>query len=156
MSLPYVIGMFSPFLSPGFDESKFFSILLPIFFLGTFFLAGYWLVFRTNSILSLLKFDPEMPDEPLTFTVSAYTVTTIALILLGGSILINEAPLVFNHIYTYFETRHIAFQEKNPSTLPILISIIKIVIALLVIGERKRIATWAAKQADKDSSTGNE
>ena len=82
-----------------------------------------------------------MQDELLSFfnffdlNISAPLILKIAVFVIAGVILISELPEFFMRLYGYLETKGGAY----PFTSMLVVSFIKIVIALLMVGERKRI-----------------
>ena len=90
-------------------------------------------------MLAFLKLEPQLSHEYLTFDVSAVNILTIALIILSGYILIDEIPDFCNYLLVYYEQSQLRFQATKPPMAKLVISAVKILIAFLIIGERKKI-----------------
>ncbi|HEY5406560.1 MAG TPA: hypothetical protein VIJ92_05730 [Ginsengibacter sp.] len=137
-TLPYLI---TPIMSLAGSEEKFDSgtLIVTLLILALYFAIAYALIFKTESMLNLLKLEPELSDEYLTFDVSAVNILTIALIILAGYLLIEEIPDFCNYLFSYYEQSQLRFQATKPPISKLMISGIKIVIAFLIIGERKKI-----------------
>ena len=137
-TLPYLIA---PVLTMAESESRFDSgtLIITVLILALYGSIAYVLLFKTESMVSFLKLEPQLSDEYLTFEVSAVNILTIALIILSGFILIGELPSFCNYLYQYYQQSQLKFQETKPSVANLIVSGVKIVIAFLIIGERKKI-----------------
>ncbi len=137
-TLPYLI---TPILSLA-DSTKgidWGTLIVSFLILALYFSIAYALIFKTDSMLAFLKLEPQLSDEYLTFDVSAVNILTIALIILSGYILIDEIPNFCNYLFAYYEQSQIRFQTTKPPVAKLMVSGIKILIAFLIIGERKKI-----------------
>jgi hypothetical protein len=137
-TLPYLI---TPVISlTGHDgQIDFGALIVTLLILALYFSIAYVLIFKTESMLNLLKLEPELSDEYRTFDLSAVNVLTIALIIFSGYILIYEIPNFCNYLFDYYEQSQSRFQATKPSISNLMVSGIKIVIGFLIIGERKKI-----------------
>jgi cytochrome b subunit of formate dehydrogenase len=117
------------------------------------------LLFNTTNILDKFKLDQGFDEEEFSFEqeskkgqfaigITANMILMIALSVLAGIILVNEIPNLCKEIYLYI-TNPVAFGVNNKSY--IVFAVVKILIALLFIGERKRIIEFVGgKQTIKD------
>lgn len=137
-SLPYLI---TPLLTMADNDAKFETgtLIVTILILALYCSIAYVLIFKTESMVAFLKLEPQLSDEYLTFDVSAVNILTIALIILSGYILIDEVPNFCNYLYVYYEQSQLKFQAAKPPIAKLIISAVKILIAFLIIGERKKI-----------------
>ena len=72
-----------------------FSIVIVIFY-G---IIVYNLLFNTNQILDKLKLDQGFNEPEFSLSISSSAIITIALIVIGGVMLINEIPDLCQRIY---------------------------------------------------------
>ncbi len=149
----FVVSIIEAFNNGSITEGIFsFAInIIVILFYG--FIAAQ-LLFNTTNMLDKFKLDQGFDEEEFSFEqeskkgqfaigISANTILMIALLVLAGIILVNEIPNLFSEIYLYI-TNPVAFGINSKSY--IIIAVFKILIALLLIGERKRIVEFVASK----------
>lgn len=145
-TFPYLISSIV-FLTTGeMFKDGLVTLVLSVVVLGIYFSVAYMLLFKTDSILDFLKLEPEFMDDRLTFNISAKAVITIALIILSGYILIDEIPNFCKYLFMYYEQAQVRFTTARPSISNLIVSGIKILLAFLMIGERKRIIQFINKE----------
>jgi len=144
-SIPYIINpilyLFSNIDNP---EAGIGSLIFSVVILLIYFSFAYILIFKTNSILKLFKLDDNFMENDLSLNISKQNILLISLVLLGGYILIDEIPNFCNYAFKYYQQSQNKFAEK-PSISNMLISGIKILIAFLILGERKKIIELISK-----------
>lgn len=109
----------------------------------------YQLLFKTNNVVGKLKLDRGFNQEEFSFNFPASLALTIALIVTGGVILINEVPNLCRNIFSYFQEKSLTHGMTKPNFSYIIISAVKIIIALLIIGERSRIVEFVENRKAK-------
>ena len=97
-------------------------------------------------ILDKINLEAEELNEPLTVSISAKSVILVSIIVTTGLLFLEEIPNFFKLLYQYYDESQIKFSEKKPSLLFLLISFVKILLGLLVFGERKRIVEFISKE----------
>ena len=121
--------------------------ILPACIIILYVLIIYLLLFKTIKIMDILKLDHGFTQEIFSSTIQTPFILTISLIVLGGVILTTEVPTLFKNIFTYFQEKHLAaFSMIKFNYSYIIISSVKIIIALVLLGERKRIVSFLEKQ----------
>jgi hypothetical protein len=121
-------------------------------FIGTLVILAFYsfvvhqLLFKTNVILEKLKLDQGYSQEEFTFNISTSMVLTIAIVVTGGVILINEIPNLCRHLFSYFQEKRLTQGMTKPDFSYSIISAVKIMIGLLLIGERKRIVEFVERR----------
>ncbi len=147
-----------PYLFNGntnsFDPNQ--RILL---FIGTttilayYIFIAYLLFFKTNYFIEKLKLDQGFAQNEFLFQISRSSILTIALIVIGGIILTNEVPFLCKGLYQYIQQLSIQrYGGTKPDISYTLITVVKIILALLIIGERKRIVAFAEIRQKKNST----
>jgi hypothetical protein len=126
----------------SFKESIFIFIgtsLVLVFYI----VVCFQLFFRTNKVVDLLKLDEGFSQETFSFDISSSSILTIALIITAALILTNEIPNLCESTYSYVQKRTIInFSGKSPDYSDLFFEAAKIIIALLLLGERKRIVEF--------------
>lgn len=120
-----------------------YSIPVVIFYL----VSIYLLLFKTTAIINLFQLDKEISNEPLKINADKFDVLEIALIIMGGIVLIDEIPSFISNIINYLNQKQIAGDFQPPSGGLLIINIVKIVIAYLLIAHRKKIISYFDKKA---------
>jgi hypothetical protein len=114
----------------------------------------FQLLFKTNKIVDILKLDKGFSQDTFTFDISSSSIITIALIVTAASILTNEIPNLCESIYRYAQQRTIIdFSGKKPDYSHLFFQAAKIVIALLLLGERKRIVEFIELRQRKSNAS---
>lgn len=120
---------------------------LAITIICTFFVI--LLIFRSNFVIDKLKLDKGFNEEVFSFNFSAAAIITIALIIISGLILINEVPNFCKQLYSYFQEKRLTHGMTHPQISYSIISGVKIVLAFLLIGERRRIIAFIENRENK-------
>ena len=106
----------------------------------------YQLLFNTNRIIDKLKLEQGFNQQEFSFNISTSLILTISLIVIGGVILTNEIPNFCRNIFSYFQEKNFTHGMTKPNYSYIVVSGVKIIIGLLIIGERKRIVDFVEKR----------
>lgn len=137
------------------------TIVLTLFVLAFYIFLIIQLLFKTNNFIDKLKLDRGFDEHEFSFdrqdkfsiNISSALVLRIALIVLGGVILTDEIPYFCRNIYLdVFENSSIEDSTESRASYTIL-SAVKIIIGLLIIGERKRIINFIEERQNKDAKT---
>lgn len=141
-----------PFFSMNDAEigsSGFLASLVGLSLIAIYIIIAYLLLFKTNYLVEKLKLDKGFSQQQFSFDLSREQILLIALIVLGGIILVNEIPGVCRTIFNYFEEKR-TFHVVKPVSSYLIIPVIKILFALLLIGERKRIVGFIERKSTND------
>lgn len=130
---------------------------VPYIFLGTCVILAFYifvsfvLIARSNKIVDLLKLDKGFNEEVFVFNIRASSILTIALIVIGGLILTNEVPNLCRALYAYVEERNLLkYDQRRPDISYSILIGSKIIIGLLLLGERKRIVSFVESKQNKN------
>ncbi len=153
--IPQLISSISYFTkSDTYGNGQFSSdglsiLILTLLSIAFYFFIIYQLIFNTNKIVDTLKLDQGFNQAEFSFNISMSFVLTIALIVIGGVILTNEIPNLCKSIFAYFQEKTLTHGMTKPNYSYIIISTIKIIIGLLLLGERKRIVEFVESRQSK-------
>ena len=124
-----------------------FSLLV----LGLYFALSYMLLYKTDAVLRLLRFDDDFFATDLNLNISKKNVISIALVIVCGFILIDEVPTLCRHLFDYYELKQLRYVDIKMPTPFIIVSLVKIIIALLLIGERRKLVDFIVNEkADEE------
>lgn len=144
-SIPSLLQPHS-FDNSNYNNYEFAAFLFPLVLLAFYVFIIYLLIFKTNNIIHKLKLDKGFNQEEFSFNLSTSLVLTIALIVTGGVILVDEIPNFCRSVFSYLQQKSLRGGMKNPDYSYIIISAVKIILGLLIIGERKRIVEFAERR----------
>jgi hypothetical protein len=152
------------FANSGTLAEGVFRFAINIIVLLVYGFVSAQLLFNTTAILDKFKLDQGFDEEEFSFEneskkgkfsigISASMVLMIALLVLAGVILVNEIPYLFRELFLYvLESRSVSTHDVSY----IIIAIVKILIALLLIGERRRIVEFVQENAHKADQVDDE
>jgi hypothetical protein len=163
-SLPQLISNTIIYLEAGRVGETVFTIAINAIVILFYGLIIFQLLFNTNTILDKFKLDQGLDEEELSFEaetkksqfsigVSPSFILVVALLVTAGVILVNEIPYLFKQLFVYIITSR---SLENNDVPFIVISIVKILIALLLIGERKFIIQLVISDKSKNKEIDNE
>jgi hypothetical protein len=159
ISFPQVASLFLLFSSQSTVAEGFIAIFFSGLVLLFFGLIAYQLLAKTNKWIDKFELDKGFDQTDFSLNFSTSSVLTIALFTTSGIILIDQIPQLCKLLYMFFEKKETGYFQSGyntPDYWPILYTIIKIIIALLLIGERKRIvALIESKQKPKTEAEEN-
>ena len=144
--LPPLISSFLYFTKPDSIQDGLFTFIATNLITFFYCFIIYQLIFKTNSIVNKLKLDQGFNQENFSFNISTSLVLTIALIVTGGVILTNEIPNFCNRFFSYFQEKRLSHGMTKPDFSYTIVSGAKIIIGLLLLGERKRIVEFIVQQ----------
>ena len=134
------------------DVSKSLFIFLGAFIVLTFYIVmTYQLIFKTPRIVEKLKLDQDFNEQRFDFKIPKAEVLNISLIVIAGIILVNQIPILVVDIFEIVQVKRFSFGETKTDYTYVIISVVKIIIAALLLGERVRIVDFIlARQAKTD------
>ncbi|MBL0337261.1 MAG: hypothetical protein IPP73_18585 [Chitinophagaceae bacterium] len=135
------------YIIPQLNDSEMLSenILLFIITFFTLFLYSFlahFLIFKTELIITKFKLDSGFEQKEFVLSIHRSTILSISLIVLGGFILIEEIPMFCRQLYLFFQEKRMTYGQTRPSTVFIIISGVKILTGLLLIGNQRRIVNF--------------
>jgi hypothetical protein len=159
ISFPQVASLLLLFSRGDTVAEGFIAIVfsgLVLLFLG---LVAYQLLAKSNKWIDKFELDKGFEQTDLSINMSQSSVLIITLFVISGIILIDQIPVLFKQLYDFFQKKDAGYflsGYNKPDYWPILHCVIKIIIALLLIGERKRIvALIQSKQKPKETEEEN-
>ncbi|WP_413998196.1 hypothetical protein ACMDB5_10425 [Flavobacterium sp. W1B] len=122
-------------------------LLLWLILLGTIFI--YILIirvflFKTNWIIEKLKLENNFAEERIDLNIKNSTVLTIAIIFIGGIILVESLPSFFGRLFDFFRQKSLLKDYSDTSWL--IYYFIKIIIGYLLLTNGKNIAKYIEKE----------
>jgi hypothetical protein len=127
-----------------FTDSPMLGFLMVIVSLLTFALylwLAYTLVYKADRLVTKFALTENFSEPVLDLNFSTNTVLRIAIIVTGMVVLIDEVPEFCRLFYRTLQQREISilYSTTESDWSPLVSSGVKIILGLLLIGERKRI-----------------
>jgi hypothetical protein len=158
--IPRTVLMFSQYFSVSDFEGSISGIIVSLLIVGFYIILALQLLFKTNPIIEVLKLEKGFSEHEFTFeqrkenkiSLSADEILLISLIILGGYILVDQIPEFCKLAYLFIDQRKSFYANTGPSVSNIFVVGAKIVLALLLLGERKKIIAFILSRAKEDSN----
>lgn len=141
-TIPQLISAILYLTKSETQDEALWALLFTILTLGVYIVISYLLIFRTHVIIDKLRLDQGFNQEVFTFNIALSSILTIALTVTGAFILITEIPNLCRYLFSYFQERRLAYGATKPEISYSIYAGVKIIIGLLLIGERKRIVEF--------------
>ncbi|MFT3704917.1 MAG: hypothetical protein QM802_21300 [Agriterribacter sp.] len=162
-AIPSIISSLLQYFYTSSIGAAIASVVISLLILAFYAFLAMQLLFKTNKIIDVLKLDQGFRDNELSFGqgeefaihLSSTTIFTIALIVIGGVILVDEIPDFCRQFYLYVNQSNNRYNPVKPDPSYMIFSAIKIIIALLLIGERKRIIDFIESRKSGNSKEEN-
>ena len=103
----------------------------------------YLLIFKTGFIIDTLKLDQGFNQDLIPLNLHRSLILSIAIIVIGGLILVDEIPNFINQLHFYFEEKNITYGNVGSKVVAYsILSASKIFIAFLLIIYQKQIVNF--------------
>ena len=112
LSIPQLLS-FILYLKDGETLEAVWNLISDGIFILFELLICYYLIFKTSWIIHKLKLTEGFDQEIIPFNIHRSTILSIAIILIGGLILVDEIPSLCRRIFTYLEERRMNYSELN-------------------------------------------
>lgn len=123
----------------------FFNLGVAVPPLVLYSLFVYMLIFRTESIINLLKLDKNIPQQHVGLSLDRTLIFKLAIIIIGGFMLVNELPEFFRLGVYYVQERKLYVRMARPDVSYLAASAAKILFALLILFWNRRIVNMLEK-----------
>lgn len=104
--------------------------------------CAYYLIFRSDWIIGKLKLDKGFDQEVIQMPVHRSTILGIAIIIIGGIIVVNAIPNLGRQLFLYFQERRMTYNQTDPDLTYVLVSCIKIITGLLLMYHQRWIVNF--------------
>ena len=102
-------------------------------------LLSFYLIFKTDLVIDKLKLDKGFDQEAIPLNIHRTTILSIAIIIIGGLLIINETGNFCRELVLYFQEKQFTYMQKSPSISYVILSAAKIIIGLVLLGNQKLI-----------------
>ena len=103
------------------------------------------LIVRPGSVIDKLKLDEGFDEDRLDFNIHRSTVITIAIIIIGGLMIIDSVPLFFRQLFLYLQSRTTPYNSNLISPTWIFVYLVKTLIGYLLIANNRWVVNFIEK-----------
>lgn len=144
--IKYIIDLIPQFISVASIMTERDSGDMRVFFyvslfaiLAAYVFTVYMLIFQTDAVIDKLKLDIGFSENTILSNLHRSTILSISIIVIGGLLFVYEIPNLCRNLFSYFQEKKMTHGMTKPSLVNIIVSVVKILIGLLLMGEQKRI-----------------
>jgi hypothetical protein len=119
-----------------------FGVIAVIIF--TYILFSIFFVFKPNLIIDKLKLDKGFEEGKIDLSDSSSSVLKIAVIIIGGLMLVNSFPALCRSVFAFFQQESLF--RNYPKAAWIIFDLLKTIIAYLLLTNSKLIVKIIEKQ----------
>jgi hypothetical protein len=116
------------------------GVTIPPLILYTLF--SWLLIFRSDSLINMLKLDKGIGQSVASLRIDRTVISSTAIIIIGGWLLVNEIPEFFRHAVYYLQERKLYVRMVRPDISYLTMSAFKILIGLLLIVFNRKIVSF--------------
>ncbi len=124
-----------------FADFELTTVILSIIIVFALLGFTYVLLFKGDYIINKFKLTSNI-EEHLSFSLHRSDILTLAIIIIGGYTLVEEIPALCNTLYIYNMQGHAQYGYSNVDTNYIVLHGVKILIALILLGNTQLIVNY--------------
>jgi len=142
IAIPQLISTVAMYF--GFSDSfGLIAVVISLLTVALYLWISYTLIFKADYLVVKFGLDQNFAEPTLQLNISIPSILRIAVIITGALLLISEIPELCRIVYVNLLRRNLSFIENSsPDWSPAVFSGVKIILGLLIIGERKRILVF--------------
>jgi hypothetical protein len=138
-TLPQLLSLFIIWAKPDNSENVLMTLCLTLLMLLIYVFVSYCLIFKSELLIDKLKLDKGFNQEIIPLNIHRSTILSISIIVIGGLLITQEIPNFCRQLFTYFQERKLTYGQTNPSISYCVLSGVKILIGLVLVGNQKQI-----------------
>jgi hypothetical protein len=153
IAIPQLISAIVMFFQGYSISGGLFMIVISLLTVALVLWISYTLIFKADFLVARLGLDQNFTESILNLNISVSSVLRIAIIVTGALLLISEIPEFSRIIYSLLQQRNLTYLGNgSPDWSPAVFSAVKIVLALLIIGERNRILQFLERSPNAEGN----
>jgi len=152
--ITFSITTFSSMMSWGNTENIIWGTI-SIILIGCVYFFILWLfVFKTSWLIDKFSLEKGFEEEKIEINAQILDILSIAIIVIGGIILIDSLPQFCKQIFTFFYEK--TMLRKSPTTGWIILYFAKAILGYLLMTNSKPIVSFMNKKTYSNSKEDNE
>jgi hypothetical protein len=141
-ALPELLSVFILWAKPDNSDTALMSLCLTLLILLIYVFVSYCLIFKSTLLIDKLKLDKGFDQEMIPLNIHRSTILSISIIVIGGLLIAQEIPNFCRQLFIYFEQRRLTYGQTNPSLSYCVLSGLKILVGLVLVGNQKQIVDF--------------
>ena len=125
------------------------EIISVIFIVLVYFLILWLFIFKTSWLVEILNLEKDFEDEKLEIDVQLSNILPIAIIVVGGIMLINSIPQFFKEIFSFYQQK-ITWNESR-TVAWIVLYLLKAVLGYILMTNSKKITRFIIKRTSEEN-----
>ena len=126
-------------------------IVILVLILGIYGVILWLFVFKSSWLIDKLRLDKGFPEEKIDLNVQPSTVLAIAVIVIGGIMLIDSFPELCRQIFIFFKQKYSYIE--SPAFSQIIFTGVKAVLGFLLMTNSRTVVNFIDKETKKGQKT---
>ena len=127
------------------------TLLLTAMIIFIYLLCAYYLIFKSDLLMQKLKLNQGFDQDVIPLNMHRSTILSIAIIVIGGLILVDEIPYFCRELFLYFQEKRMTYGQTRPQIAFAILSGVKIIIGYLLLVHQRWIVNFIEMQRKKTS-----
>lgn len=150
VAIPQLISTVAMY-SQGNLSLGLFMVVVSLLTVALYLWISYTLIIKAELLVRKFGLDQNFAEPVLQLNISIPSILRIAVIVTGALLLIWEIPEFCRLVYINLQRSNLSFLDNNsPDWSPAVFSAARIILGLLIIGERKRILEFLEGSTDAE------
>src|SRR5688500_6340771 len=155
VAIPQLISTVLMFFRGYSVSDGLFVVVLSLLTVALYLWISYTLIFKADFLVTKFGLDQNFAEPTLQLNISIPSILSIAVIVTGALLLLSDIQEFCRIVYTLLQQRNISFMDDGtPDWLPAFFSAVKIILAFLIISERKRLLRFLESKTDTEEKVG--
>lgn len=132
------------------QTDSYLYLIISLFLLIIIYVIILWFfIIKPEKIITKLKLDKGFSEDKIEFEMKQSTILTIAIVILGGLMLVEALPSLVTDIYSFIQQK--ASFVQSPSTARLFADIVKATFGYLIMTNSDFILKFIDKQLSKNN-----
>jgi hypothetical protein len=89
-------------------------------------------VFKTDRVINILKLDQGFDQDALPINMHRSTILSIAIIVIGGLLVLHEVPNFFRQMFSYFQEKSMNYSKTSQGIPYMVLAGVKVLIGVFL------------------------
>jgi hypothetical protein len=123
------------------------TVVTKIFIIVIEIAICYFLVFKTEWIIGILKLDKGFNQETIPLNMHRSTILSISIIVVGGLLIVDQIPTFLRQLFIYIQEKRA--RQFNPKIEYSILAGVKILVGVLLITEQRLFVNLIERKRKK-------
>jgi hypothetical protein len=125
------------------------NLIMTVVVFSVYAYFAYLFINKTDVVIKELNLTQGFSEEKISVNIHRSTVLGIAVIIIGGLLLVNEIPAFCRSVFSYFQEKRVGYGAGNPTSTYMVLAGAKIVIALFLLAGQRPLVNLIERQRRK-------